>query len=219
MTRAPLPPAPRPPPRQRRIQEVRAPPTQVRCRDTTIHNTFMYGDMKGVYAVLKDPAMVNALMETVHEEMAWAPEMGMTSQTSRRLVTKVVKKLLSASTRHVDAELQREADVGSASGCRSGTLGLRGGAAVPWSRGQRRPRRSHRPPRRLRGLSSCLRPAAAGPRGGPRTAGGRRQRSSSPLHLRPVIPVSGTLFYLIHYNSKNTLNREIQDKRHKGAIN
>lgn len=75
MTRAPLPRAPRLPPRQ--LLEVRAPPPQVRCRDTSVHNTFMCGDMKGVYAVLKDPAMVNALMETVHEEMMWAPEMGM----------------------------------------------------------------------------------------------------------------------------------------------
>lgn len=85
LTRAPLPPAPRPPPRQqqqRRLQEVRAPPAQVRCRDTAVHNTFMCGDMKGVYAVLKDPAMVNALMETVHEEMVWAPEMGETFNRS-----------------------------------------------------------------------------------------------------------------------------------------
>lgn len=91
MTRAPLsraarpppPPPPPSPPRQqqqqqpRRLQEVRAPPPQVRCRDTSVHNTFMWGDMKGVYAVLKDPGMVNALMETVHEEMVWTPEMGM----------------------------------------------------------------------------------------------------------------------------------------------
>lgn len=77
MSRAPLAQAPRPPHRQQRLQEVRAAPPQVRCRDTAIHNTFMCGDMKGVYAVLKDPAMVNALMETVHEEMVWAPEMGM----------------------------------------------------------------------------------------------------------------------------------------------
>lgn len=78
MTRAPLPRAPRLPPRQQQLQEVRAPPPQVQCRDKAVHNTFMCGDMKGVYAVLKDPAMVNALMETVHEEMVWAPEMGMT---------------------------------------------------------------------------------------------------------------------------------------------
>lgn len=78
MTRGPLPRAPRPPPKQqqRPLQEVRAPPPPVRCRDTAVHNTFMCGDIKGVYAVLKDPAMVNALMETVHEEMVWAPEMG-----------------------------------------------------------------------------------------------------------------------------------------------
>lgn len=70
----------RPPPRQQgqRLQEVRAPPPQVRCRDTTVHNTFMCGDMRGVYTVLKEPGMVNALMETVHEEMVWAPEFGMT---------------------------------------------------------------------------------------------------------------------------------------------
>ncbi|CAJ1076289.1 ankyrin repeat and SOCS box protein 16 [Xyrichtys novacula] len=85
MTRAPVSRAPRPPPRLqgRRLQEVRAPPPQVRCRDTTIHNTFMCGDMKGVYAVLKDPGMVNALMETVHEEMVWAPEMGMWTLSSK----------------------------------------------------------------------------------------------------------------------------------------
>lgn len=79
MTRPPVPRAPRPPPRQQRLQEVRAPPPQIRCRDVAVHNTFMCGDMKGVYAVLKDPGMVNALMETVHEEMVWAPEMGMSA--------------------------------------------------------------------------------------------------------------------------------------------
>ncbi|XP_042361719.1 ankyrin repeat and SOCS box protein 16 [Plectropomus leopardus] len=83
MTRVPLPRAPRPPPRQQRLQEVQAPPAQVRCRDAAIHNTFMCGDMKGVYAVLKDPGMVNALMETVHEEMVWAPEMGMWTLSSK----------------------------------------------------------------------------------------------------------------------------------------
>ncbi|KAM9779922.1 ankyrin repeat and SOCS box protein 16 [Neosynchiropus ocellatus] len=84
MTRAPQPPAPRPAARQqRRLQEVRAAPPQVRCRDTSVHNTFMCGDMKGVYAVLKDPAMVNALMETVHEEMVWAPDMGLFTLSSK----------------------------------------------------------------------------------------------------------------------------------------
>ncbi|XP_032444569.1 ankyrin repeat and SOCS box protein 16 isoform X1 [Xiphophorus hellerii] len=83
MIRPPLPRAPRLPPRQQRLQEVRAPPPQIRCRDTSIHNTFMCGDIKGVYAVLKDPAMVNALMETVHEEMVWAPEMGMWTLSSK----------------------------------------------------------------------------------------------------------------------------------------
>ena len=76
MTRAPLPRAPRLAPRQGRLQEVRAPRAPVRCRDTAVHNTFMCGDMKGVHAVLKDAAMVHALMETVHEDMVWAPEMG-----------------------------------------------------------------------------------------------------------------------------------------------
>lgn len=77
MARAPLPRAPRPNSRQQQaIQEVRAPPPQMRCRDAAVHNTFMFGDMKGVYTVLKDPGMVNALLETVTEEMVWAPEMG-----------------------------------------------------------------------------------------------------------------------------------------------
>ncbi|XP_051905441.1 ankyrin repeat and SOCS box protein 16 isoform X3 [Hippocampus zosterae] len=78
LTRVALSRAPsRPPPGSLRLQEVLAAPPQIRCRDAAIHNTFMCGDMKGVYAILKDPAMVDALMETVHEEMVWAPEMGM----------------------------------------------------------------------------------------------------------------------------------------------
>ncbi|KAK9535298.1 hypothetical protein VZT92_007687 [Zoarces viviparus] len=85
MTRDPLPRAPRPPPpqQQRRLQQVRAPPPQVLCRDAAVHNTFECGDMRGVYAVLKDPAMVHALMETVQEEMVWAPEMGMWTLSSK----------------------------------------------------------------------------------------------------------------------------------------
>lgn len=80
MARAPLPQAPRPPTRRQPLQEVRAPPPQMRCRDLAVHNTFMYGDMKGVYTVLQDPGMVNALLETVKEEMVWTPEMGMDSK-------------------------------------------------------------------------------------------------------------------------------------------
>ncbi|XP_028455795.1 ankyrin repeat and SOCS box protein 16 isoform X2 [Perca flavescens] len=112
MTRAPLPRAPRPPPRQQRFQEVRAPPPQVRCRDTAVHNTFMWGDMKGVYAVLKDPAMVNALMETVHEEMLWAPEMGMWTLSSKVKQTSALR--LAASRGHtgcVEELLFRGAEV------------------------------------------------------------------------------------------------------------
>ncbi|KAM3598837.1 uncharacterized protein V6R79_023185 [Siganus canaliculatus] len=112
MTRAPLPRAPRPPPRQQRLQEVRAPPPQVRCRDTAIHNTFMCGDMKGVYAVLKDPAMVNALMETVHEEMVWTPEMGMWTLSSKVKQTSALR--LAASRGHtgcVEELLFRGAEV------------------------------------------------------------------------------------------------------------
>lgn len=89
MTRPPLAPPPhRPPPRQQHLQEVRAPPAQVRCRDAAVHNTFMCGDMRGVYAVLRDPGMVNALMETVHEEMVWAPEMGMTREPLSLIILK-----------------------------------------------------------------------------------------------------------------------------------
>nr|XP_040046378.1 ankyrin repeat and SOCS box protein 16 isoform X3 [Gasterosteus aculeatus aculeatus]XP_040046379.1 ankyrin repeat and SOCS box protein 16 isoform X3 [Gasterosteus aculeatus aculeatus] len=91
MTRDPLPRAPRPPPRQQRLQQVRAPAPQARCRDTAVHNTFMCGDMKGVYAVLKDPAMVNALMETAQEEMAWAPEMGMWTLSSKMKQTSALR--------------------------------------------------------------------------------------------------------------------------------
>lgn len=112
MTRAPLPRPPRPPPRQQRLQEVRAPPPQIRCRDTAVHNTFMCGDMKGVYAVLKDPGMVNALMETVHEEMVWAPEMGMWTMSSTVKQTSALR--LAASRGHtacVEELLFRGAEV------------------------------------------------------------------------------------------------------------
>lgn len=115
MNRAPLPAAPRPPQRhnqQRRIQEVRAAPPQVRCRDQAIHNTFMCGDMKGVYAVLKDPAMVNALMETVHEEMVWTPEMGLWTISSKVKQTSALR--LAASRGHsgcVEELLFRGAEV------------------------------------------------------------------------------------------------------------
>ncbi|XP_075999353.1 ankyrin repeat and SOCS box protein 16 [Genypterus blacodes] len=98
MCRAPLPRAPRPPARQGRIQEVRVAPPPVRCRDTAVHNTFMCGDMKGIYAVLKDPAMVNALMETVHEEMLWTPEMGMWTLSSKVKQTSALR--LAASRGH-----------------------------------------------------------------------------------------------------------------------
>ncbi|XP_056256645.1 ankyrin repeat and SOCS box protein 16 isoform X3 [Seriola aureovittata] len=59
----------------------------------------MFGDMKGVYAVLKDPAMVNALMETVHEEMVWAPEMGMWTLSSKVKQTSALR--LAASRGHI----------------------------------------------------------------------------------------------------------------------
>ncbi|TNN60774.1 Ankyrin repeat and SOCS box protein 16 [Liparis tanakae] len=112
MTRDPLPRAPRPP-RQQRLQQVRAPPSQVRCRDTAVHNTFMCGDMKGVYAVLKDPAMVNALMETVQEEMLWAPEMaGMWTLSSKAKQTSALR--LAAGSGHagcVEELLFRGAEV------------------------------------------------------------------------------------------------------------
>ncbi|KAJ3601514.1 hypothetical protein NHX12_032482 [Muraenolepis orangiensis] len=127
MTRAPLARAPRPPPppvppaaaaaahpapRQRRLQEVRAAPPAVRCRDVAVHNTFMCGDMRGVYAVLKDPAMVNALMETVHEEMVWTPEMGMWTLSSKVKQTSALR--LAASRGHagcVEELLFRGAEV------------------------------------------------------------------------------------------------------------
>lgn len=130
MTRAPLPRAPRPPPGQQRLQEVRAPPPQLRCRDAAVHNTFMCGDMQGVYAVLRDPGMVNALMETVHEEMVWIPEMGMTSDAVSGRLACMVSLRDALISRHVDAELQGEADVGAASGRWQRTHRVRGGAAL-----------------------------------------------------------------------------------------
>ncbi|XP_029013787.1 ankyrin repeat and SOCS box protein 16 isoform X1 [Betta splendens] len=193
MSRAPRARAPRLPPSRQRLQEVRAPPPPVRCRDPAVHNTFMCGDMRGVYAVLKDSAMVNAVMETVHEEMVWTPEMGTDAQGACLVAPQVRLSV----TRHcrpardVDAELQGEADVCAAPGRQQGARGLRGGAAVPRGRGQRRPRGVHGAPRRLRGGPRRLRPAAALPRSGRRPVSGGRQRPAPPLRLRPVAPVSG----------------------------
>lgn len=107
----------------------------------SVHNTFMWGDMKGVYAVLKDPGMVNALMETVHEEMVWTPEMGMcsgpVSDYHTHILILVYNDTYCFSIRHVDAELQGEADIGSASGCQQRSHRLCGGAAVSWGGGER----------------------------------------------------------------------------------
>lgn len=165
MARAPLPRAPRPPRRQQPLQEARAPPPQMRCRDTAVHNTFMYGDMNGVYAVLKDPGMVNALLETVKEEMVWTPEMGKAAALRQQSLVKLGTHPPS-SARQVDAELQGEADVAFAPGRRQRTLGVCGGAAVSRRGGERRPRRKRRSARRLRRRSRRLRPAAPRPRGG-----------------------------------------------------
>ncbi|KAG7268324.1 hypothetical protein CRUP_035072 [Coryphaenoides rupestris] len=125
MTRAPVAraaPPPRPPPgaggggggggRTTRLQEVRAPPPPVRCRDPAVHNTFMCGDMRGVYALLKDPALVNGVMETVHEEMVWTPEMGMWTLSSKVKQTSPLR--LAASRGHagcVEELLFRGAEV------------------------------------------------------------------------------------------------------------
>nr|XP_046160996.1 ankyrin repeat and SOCS box protein 16-like isoform X2 [Oncorhynchus gorbuscha] len=111
MSRPPVSRASRPPPRQQRgLQEIRV--YEARCRDTTIHNTFMCGDMKGVHTVLKDPCMVNALMETVHKEMVWAPELGMWTMSSKIKQTSALR--LAASKGHsgcVEELLFRGAEV------------------------------------------------------------------------------------------------------------
>ncbi|KAG7459753.1 hypothetical protein MATL_G00214070 [Megalops atlanticus] len=111
LTRMPLPPAPRPPERQRHqpAPAARRPPS---CRDPAVHNTFMCGDITRVYAVLQDPSMVNALMETVQEEMVWAPEMGMWTLTSKTKQTSPLR--LAAGHGHaacVEELLFRGADV------------------------------------------------------------------------------------------------------------
>lgn len=62
--------------------------------------------------MLKDPAMVNAIMETVHEEMVWAPEMGMWTLSSKVKQTSALR--LAASRGHsgcVEELLFRGAEV------------------------------------------------------------------------------------------------------------
>ncbi|XP_064171604.1 ankyrin repeat and SOCS box protein 16 [Anguilla rostrata] len=90
LTRAPLPPAPRMPD-HRRNQQATPTRTQQCCRDPAVHNTFLSGDITRVYAVLQDPSMVNALMETVQEEMVWAPEMGMWTMASKAKQTSALR--------------------------------------------------------------------------------------------------------------------------------
>ncbi|XP_021414166.2 ankyrin repeat and SOCS box protein 16-like [Oncorhynchus mykiss] len=111
MSRPPVSRASRPPPRQQQgLQEIWV--YEARCRDTTIHNTLMCGDMKGVHTVLKDPCMVNALMETVHEEMVWAAELGMWTMSSKIKQTSALR--LAASKGHsgcVEELLFRGAEV------------------------------------------------------------------------------------------------------------
>ncbi|KAK2829538.1 hypothetical protein Q7C36_017528 [Tachysurus vachellii] len=120
MSRRPLPAAPRLRHGTERIQTVRAPAPQIHCRDPAVHNTFMYGDMRSVYAILKEPGMVNALMEIVHEEMAWTPEMGMWTLCSKVKQTSALR--LAASTGHygcVEELLFREAEVDADPGGRT----------------------------------------------------------------------------------------------------
>ncbi|KAF4092911.1 hypothetical protein AMELA_G00026200 [Ameiurus melas] len=120
MSRRPLPAAPRLRHGTERIQTVRAPPPQIHCRDPAVHNTFMYGDMRSVYAVLREPGMVNALMEIVHEEMVWTPEMGMWTLSSKVKQTSALH--LAASTGHygcVEELLFRGAEVDADPGGRT----------------------------------------------------------------------------------------------------
>ncbi|XP_076853140.1 ankyrin repeat and SOCS box protein 16 [Brachyhypopomus gauderio] len=120
MSRRPLPAAPRLRHGAERIQTVRAAPPQLRCRDPVVHNTFMCGDMKGVYDVLKEPGMVNALMETVREEMVWTPEMGMWTISSKVNQTSALR--LAASRGHcgcVEELLFRGAEVDADPGGRT----------------------------------------------------------------------------------------------------
>ncbi|KAL0993259.1 hypothetical protein UPYG_G00105320 [Umbra pygmaea] len=111
MNRPPVSRAPRPSQRQQHgLQELRV--YETRCRDPTIHNTFKCGDMKGVYTVLKDPCMVNALMETVHDEMVWASDLGMWTLSSTIRQTSALR--LAASSGHsgcVEELLFRGAEV------------------------------------------------------------------------------------------------------------
>ncbi|XP_063079159.1 ankyrin repeat and SOCS box protein 16 [Engraulis encrasicolus] len=124
MSRRPVAPAlstrpqPRTRPRDGKLQEIRV--HQIRCRDTSVHNTFMCGDMGGIYAVLREPGMVNALMETVQEEMVWAPEMGMWTLSSKTKQTSPLR--LAASRGHhgcVEELLFRGAEVDADPGGRT----------------------------------------------------------------------------------------------------
>ncbi|KAF7697948.1 ankyrin repeat and SOCS box protein 16 isoform X1 [Silurus meridionalis] len=120
MSRRPLPAAPRLRHGTERIQTVRAPPPQIHCRDPAVHNTFMYGDMRSLYAVLKESGMVNAIMEIVHEEMVWTPEMGMWTLSSKVKQTSGLR--LAAGRGHygcVEELLFREAEVDADPGGRT----------------------------------------------------------------------------------------------------
>ncbi|XP_048859079.1 ankyrin repeat and SOCS box protein 16 isoform X1 [Brienomyrus brachyistius] len=120
LTRTPLAPVSRPPRQQHSPSNTSRTLGPYRCRDPAVLNTFLSGDMARVYAVLKDPTMVNALMETVQEEMTWAPEMGMWTLTSKVKQTSALR--LAASRGHsacVEELLFRGAAVNANPGGRS----------------------------------------------------------------------------------------------------
>ncbi|KAL4659255.1 ankyrin repeat and SOCS box protein 16 isoform X2 [Arapaima gigas] len=119
LMRTPLSPVPRVPRQQAKTTAPQTPMPH-RCRDPAVLNTFAYGEMPRVYAVLQDPSMVNALMETVQEEMTWAPEMGVWTLTSKTKQTSPLR--LAAARGHtacVEELLFRGAEVDASPGGRT----------------------------------------------------------------------------------------------------
>ncbi|XP_068775578.1 ankyrin repeat and SOCS box protein 16 isoform X2 [Struthio camelus] len=48
-----------------------------RCRDPAVHNALYAGDLLRVKSIFKDENAANLIMETVSEELAWSPELGL----------------------------------------------------------------------------------------------------------------------------------------------
>ncbi|KAM6238454.1 ankyrin repeat and SOCS box protein 16 [Porphyrio hochstetteri] len=61
------------------------------CRDPAIHNALYAGDLSRIKSIFKDEATTNLVLETVSEELVWAPEQGLWVLSPRRQHTSALR--------------------------------------------------------------------------------------------------------------------------------